>query len=113
MRPWLVVLLIAACETNAAPPRGTPRPVSTPAPVTAVVRDAPAADAHPGTLPGEQVYLALCAQCHGKDLKGYVADNAPSMVSPTFLESATDDFLRASISACASRSQMTMTAQSP
>jgi len=100
MRPWLVVLLIAACETNAAPPPGTPPPVSTPTstPAPAPVRDASAVDAHPASLSGPQMYLALCAQCHGKDLKGYVADNAPSMISPTFLESATDDFLRASIS---------------
>ena len=97
MRPWLVVLLIAACDTNAAPPRGTPPPVSTPASTPVAVRDAPAVDAHPASLSGPQIYLALCAQCHGKDLKGYVADNAPSMINPTFLESATDDFLRASI----------------
>ncbi len=99
MRPWLVVLLIAGCETNAAPPPGTPPPVSSSAPTStpAPVRDASVVDAHPSSLAGPQIYQALCAQCHGKDLKGYVADNAPSMISPTFLESATDDFLKASI----------------
>jgi cytochrome c oxidase cbb3-type subunit III len=39
----------------------------------------------------------LCAPCHGKDLKGYAADNAPSLITSTFLESATDDFLTRSI----------------
>ncbi|MDB4962396.1 MAG: Cytochrome c oxidase subunit CcoP [Myxococcales bacterium] len=55
------------------------------------------ADAHPATLPGSQIYVALCAQCHGAKLEGYIADNAPALNNPTFLESATDDFLKASI----------------
>ena len=42
-------------------------------------------------------YVQLCVQCHGKDLKGYVADHAPSLINPTFLESATDSFLFNSI----------------
>jgi rhodanese-related sulfurtransferase/mono/diheme cytochrome c family protein len=42
-------------------------------------------------------YLKLCAPCHGADGKGYAADRAPSLVNPTFLESASDDFLRRSI----------------
>src|SRR5262249_53394877 len=37
------------------------------------------------------------AVCHGPDAKGYKADNAPSLVNPTFLESATDEQLRRSI----------------
>lgn len=95
MRPWLVVLLIAACNSNAAPPPGTP-PVP-PAPTPPIVRDAAVVDAHPSTMAGPQMYLALCAPCHGKDLRGYTADNAPSLITPTFLESASDDFLKASI----------------
>jgi len=42
-------------------------------------------------------YLRLCAPCHAADGKGYAADFSPSLVNPTFLESATDDFLRRSI----------------
>lgn len=41
--------------------------------------------------------MRLCAPCHAADGKGYAADFAPSLVNPTFLESATDDFLRRSI----------------
>ena len=95
IRPWLLVFLIAGCETNAAPPKGAP---PTPAPAQAST-PAPAqpAGAGPSSLPGDQIYAALCAPCHGKDLKGYAADNAPSLVTTTFLESATDDFLRRSI----------------
>jgi cytochrome c oxidase cbb3-type subunit 3 len=48
-------------------------------------------------LPGRQLYVALCGPCHGADAKGYAADHAPSLVNPTFLESATDDFLHRSI----------------
>ena len=43
------------------------------------------------------MYAALCAPCHGKALEGYAADHAPSLVTRTFLESATDDFLTKSI----------------
>ena len=47
--------------------------------------------------PAPPPYLQLCAPCHGADGKGYAADRAPSLVNPTFLESASDEFLRRSI----------------
>ncbi len=43
------------------------------------------------------MYGTLCAQCHGPDATGYAADHAPSLVNPTFLESATDSYLHRSI----------------
>ncbi len=46
---------------------------------------------------GQQQYLKYCALCHGKNGEGYAADNAPSLVSRTFRETATTDFLRTSI----------------
>jgi mono/diheme cytochrome c family protein/rhodanese-related sulfurtransferase len=61
------------------------------------MQDAPV-DADVSRLAGKPLYLALCAPCHGVDAKGYAADRAPSLVNPTFLESASDDFLRRSIS---------------
>jgi rhodanese-related sulfurtransferase/cytochrome c553 len=42
-------------------------------------------------------YTRLCAPCHADDGTGYRADHAPSLVNQTFLESATDEFLRRSI----------------
>jgi mono/diheme cytochrome c family protein/rhodanese-related sulfurtransferase len=97
LRPWLAVLLIVGCDSNAAPPKGAPRPEPTPRPA-GDAQVAPVKDANPTTLPGKEMYAALCAPCHGKDLKGYSADNAPSLVTASFLESATDDYLRKSIS---------------
>jgi cytochrome c oxidase cbb3-type subunit III len=47
---------------------------------------------------GRQVYAKYCATCHGPAANGYVADNAPSLRAVTFLESASDDFIRAGIS---------------
>jgi cytochrome c oxidase cbb3-type subunit 3 len=81
------LLLVAAC--NQASPQGSPPPPARDARTTI--------DANPSTLGGAEMYTALCAPCHGKDLKGYAADNAPSLINPTFLESATDDFLTRSI----------------
>lgn len=92
--PALVALVVAACNSNAAPPAPAPAHGAAPA----AVKDAGAVvDAHSSTLPGAEIYASLCAPCHGKDLKGYAADHAPSLVTPSFLESATDDFLKKSI----------------
>lgn len=63
------------------------------------LRDAQTADADPAKLEGAQLYAGFCANCHGVDLKGYRADNAPSLNNKTFLETATDDYLRRSIGA--------------
>ena len=65
----MVLLAIAACESGQAPPSS----------------DVPLA------------FTTLCAPCHGPDARGYVADRAPSLVNPTFLESASDSFLQTSI----------------
>jgi mono/diheme cytochrome c family protein/rhodanese-related sulfurtransferase len=46
---------------------------------------------------GRAIYAQLCATCHGPEGHGYVADNAPSLRSATFLASASDDFIRAAI----------------
>jgi cytochrome c oxidase cbb3-type subunit 3 len=50
-----------------------------------------------GLTDGQQLYGRFCALCHGAQARGYAADNAPSLVSATFLASASDDFLRAAI----------------
>ena len=46
---------------------------------------------------GRVAYAKFCATCHGVAASGYVADNAPSLRSTTFLASASDAFLRAGI----------------
>lgn len=46
---------------------------------------------------GAELYTTLCSVCHGADGTGYKADHAPSLVTPTFLESASHDQLRRSI----------------
>jgi cytochrome c oxidase cbb3-type subunit III len=42
---------------------------------------------------GAFAFGKYCALCHGADAKGYAADHAPSLVSASFLESASDDFI--------------------
>ncbi len=46
---------------------------------------------------GASLYAHYCALCHADDATGYAADNAPSLVSRTFLESASDTFIAAGI----------------
>jgi cytochrome c oxidase cbb3-type subunit III len=82
-------LFVVACGNGSAKPQDKPqRP-----------RDAAIAtvDADPAKLEGAAIYKTLCAHCHGDDAKGYKADNAPSLVNKTFLESATDEFIHRSI----------------
>ncbi|MCB9559798.1 MAG: c-type cytochrome [Kofleriaceae bacterium] len=88
----LVCLAVAACGRGSATPppppppdvvKPTPRPV--PSPTEARVQL------------GQKLFANLCALCHGPDGRGYVADNAPSLVSESFLASASDAFLRTGI----------------
>jgi mono/diheme cytochrome c family protein/rhodanese-related sulfurtransferase len=55
---------------------------------------------------GQALYAKYCALCHGADATGYAADNAPSLVSKSFLESASDDFIASAISAGRSNTAM-------
>jgi cytochrome c oxidase cbb3-type subunit 3 len=97
-------LAIPACKrSNAKPePSAQPRPSagSAASPAASAPPPAPldpATIAQVSQLPGQPMYLALCKPCHGADAKGYAADHAPSLINPTFLESAGDDFLKRSI----------------
>jgi mono/diheme cytochrome c family protein/rhodanese-related sulfurtransferase len=53
--------------------------------------------ANPRVARGGELYATYCALCHGPNGEGYVADNAPSLVSEAFLTSANDGFLFGSI----------------
>lgn len=46
---------------------------------------------------GPELYALLCAPCHRADGSGGAADHAPSLINPTFLESASDAFLRTAV----------------
>ncbi|MFT6396117.1 MAG: cytochrome c oxidase cbb3-type subunit 3/ubiquinol-cytochrome c reductase cytochrome c subunit [Bradymonadia bacterium] len=46
---------------------------------------------------GAADYEQYCAFCHGDEGQGYLADDANALNNPTFLATATDDFLRAAI----------------
>jgi len=93
--------LSAACNSGGASPSPAahaPAKARDAEARTAVARDA-GIDADLGHLAARPLYITLCAPCHGADGKGYAADHAPSLVNPTFLESASDEFLRQSIAA--------------
>jgi len=56
-----------------------------------------AAAGNPTAARGAALYGQYCATCHGPGGYGYVADNAPSLRTATFLSTATDGFLQAAI----------------
>jgi cytochrome c oxidase cbb3-type subunit 3 len=97
----LLSSLSAACTSGAASPAPSASSGPAAAPRDASVdRTAPPVDANLSNvahLGGKPLYLTLCAPCHGPEGKGYAADHAPSLVSSTFLESASLLFLRRSI----------------
>ena len=83
--------LLVACDSGNAKPREQQ--------TSQGPRDARTADADPSKLAGQELYQTFCSHCHGADAKGYKADNAPSLVNKTFLESADDDYIKRSIAA--------------
>jgi len=46
---------------------------------------------------GGHIYSKYCTLCHGARGEGYAADNAPSLVNPSFRATVSEDFLRAGI----------------
>jgi cytochrome c oxidase cbb3-type subunit 3 len=108
MHKIAVLLLIfgAAVCTQKAPPAGS-APAGKAAPPTLPAPGTPGATvgrATPPPLPaptelidGQPLYTRFCAMCHGPAGRGYAADNAPSLVSATFLATASDEFIRAGI----------------
>src|SRR5271156_4925919 len=46
---------------------------------------------------GAELYLRMCAVCHGKNGTGYKADQAPALTGAEFLDSVSDSFLRLAI----------------
>ncbi|AKV04039.1 Cytochrome c oxidase subunit CcoP [Labilithrix luteola] len=84
--PMAVAALVACKPASTSPSSGD-----------AAAGDAASDASALNTLDGAALYGSLCAICHGADATGYKADNAPSLVNPTFLESVTDDQLRRSI----------------
>ena len=82
----LVALVgLAACGSGSA----------TPSPVAAAGSGSGSADL--SKLAPTAAYSVLCAVCHATAMQGGAADHAPSLVSPTFLDTASDEFLRRSI----------------
>jgi cytochrome c oxidase cbb3-type subunit 3 len=105
VRPVLAVvlglLIQAGCNSGSATPapkREPARPAPGPAaPAPAAPGPAAAAAAAADLTTAQATYARLCAPCHADDGTGYRADHAPSLVNPTFLETASDEFLRRSI----------------
>lgn len=102
---WTAAMaLVTAC--NPAKPK-TPAPApaleaAAKAPATATPAvEAPAAASPVAAVeaPADppRLYQQYCSLCHGQQREGYAADNAPSLKSPTFLATATPQFLRDSI----------------
>lgn len=74
-------------RSAASGPIGTTHSASGP---TGTARDKSSA---PPQEDGATLYKRYCALCHGADAQGYAADNAPSLTTVSFLESATDEYI--------------------
>lgn len=109
LRRLALLAVVVGCSSSSATPEPTsgdgsgpiaaaPTPAPAPKRPVRVARDAGVIDANLSGLSGRSLYTALCAPCHGRDARGYAADHAPSLISTTFLESASDDYLHRSIS---------------
>jgi cytochrome c oxidase cbb3-type subunit III len=85
---------LAACERGDAPEAAPPAALSAEPPATELVA---AAGGDPAVAEGAKAFAKYCALCHAKDGTGYAADNAPSLVSQTYLESASDELIAAGI----------------
>jgi cytochrome c oxidase cbb3-type subunit 3 len=86
----LFSILGAGCGRKPALARDAGAGGSRPAP--------PAASAENTTVVrGAALYGQYCATCHGPTGNGYIADNAPSLRTATFLATATAPFLQAAI----------------
>lgn len=85
-------LFVAGCQDSVAPGKQAHG-----VPSASVVMPPLKPGASPQVVAGATAYGKYCALCHGPDARGYAADSAPSLVSTTFLESASDTFLLRSI----------------
>jgi len=110
MRPHLVLTLMLAGLVVGVPllvegcaRRAGSDEVPSRAPSTASPSGGAPSAAH---AEGRDLYLRYCALCHAKDGTGYAADNAPSLISRTFLESADDAFIASAIRLGRSRTAM-------
>jgi cytochrome c oxidase cbb3-type subunit 3 len=94
---WFIALcwlgaFSAAADRAAAQPSAAPGAPSAAGSPTAASPSVP-----PASATGQALYARYCQLCHAADATGYAADNAPSLVSPTFLASASDAFIASGI----------------
>jgi mono/diheme cytochrome c family protein/rhodanese-related sulfurtransferase len=94
---WVLGVALALAGLSCGRNSGTQTlPSATPSSPAAVPASAqPPSD--PVIAIGQRSYEHYCALCHAQDGTGYAADNAPSLVSKTFLESASDEFIASGI----------------
>jgi cytochrome c oxidase cbb3-type subunit III len=94
-RPILITALALGLVGCRGKSKAEPAP---PPPPVAKTIDAGVVDAgDPRIAAAAALYKTHCALCHGPEAKGYAADNAPSLVNPSFLASADDAFFTRSI----------------
>ena len=87
-------LLVGGCGRSSG---SQALPSATPSAEAIAPASAAPVHADPKVAAGARAYAHYCKLCHAKDATGYAADNAPSLVTKTFLESATDELIAAGI----------------
>jgi cytochrome c oxidase cbb3-type subunit III len=87
-------LLVSGCGRSSG---SQALPSATPSAEAIAPASAAPVHADPKVAAGARAYEHYCQLCHAKDGTGYAADNAPSLVTKTFLESASDELIAAGI----------------
>jgi cytochrome c oxidase cbb3-type subunit 3/ubiquinol-cytochrome c reductase cytochrome c subunit len=97
----LTFFVAAGCHAPARPHGdGGSGAKATPTPGLLAAVKPPAAIPPAAALPpvdAPALYVRYCKLCHGEKGEGYAADNAPSLISKTFLETVSPQFLRLAI----------------
>lgn len=96
-KPTLVALGLAGVLALSACGRGGGSTALPSAAPSAPASSTAGLAADPVLAEGARIYEQYCQLCHATDASGYAADNAPSLVSKTFLESASNQLIAAGI----------------
>jgi len=101
MRRFVLLAALSACigggEPKNVPVEAGKAPDAAPRPSASALAPTKVVDAGSPVERGAMLYGRYCDFCHGKEGKGYAADEAPALANDDLLTIASDDYLRDAI----------------